>query len=163
MDSHQNRNHNKCAFIPSPIYFSFQNIWPQYLTILCSHLALCSLDCGDNGQCQGSGCVCQKGWEGDRCQHRSCDPRCSLHGQCKNGSCVCQTGFNGKHCTLPACNHPTGVRHGKNCNGHGTCKRSFAGGIGAYSRNKDTTHHMESIVGESIMFTNDMTNQLQYR
>ena len=152
------------CFRPITYLLFLHNSWPKYLTVLYSHsLALCSLDCGENGQCQGSGCVCQEGWEGDRCQHRSCDSRCSLHGQCKNGSCVCQTGFNGKHCTLPACNHPTSVRHGKKCNGHGTCKRSFGGGIGSYSRNKDTTHHMESIVGGSIMFNNDMTNQLQYR
>ena len=120
----------------------------QYLTIL--YLALCSLDCGQHGQCQGSGCVCQEGWEGNRCQHRSCDPRCSLHGQCKNGSCICQTGFNGKHCTLPACT-PMDDRQGKLCNGRGTCEVALTDGINAYSRSKDTMEDMQYIGGDSSL------------
>ena len=146
-------------FLPPQFLYK---IWPQYLTILYSYLALCSLDCSHHGQCQGSGCVCQEGWEGDRCQHRSCDPRCLLHGQCKNGSCVCQTGFNGRHCTLPACT-PMGVRQGKICNGHGTCELTLAGGIRGHSINKGPIEDMQYIGGNSNTFTNLESNRPEYR
>ena len=80
------------------------------------HLALCSLDCGPNGRCLGSSCVCLPGWEGPLCQNQACDERCSLHGQCKNGSCICRQGFYGKHCTLTGCGEDS------LCHGRGVCE-----------------------------------------
>ena len=63
-------------------------------------LEVCTLNCGQNGECQDGKCICQSGWEGPFCDVRTCDHRCFLHGQCKNGSCVCARGWNGKHCTI---------------------------------------------------------------
>ena len=45
--------------------------------------AMCALDCGDHGECQGTSCACDKGWEGPRCQSKQCHPLCTKHGQCK--------------------------------------------------------------------------------
>ncbi|RWS31258.1 teneurin-m-like protein [Leptotrombidium deliense] len=73
----------------------------------------CDLDCGANGHCQSSECVCLTGWTGSKCEERFCDPRCLEHGQCKNGTCFCSQGWNGKHCTLEGCP--------RNCNNRGEC------------------------------------------
>ena len=81
--------------------------------------ALCSTDCGPHGECQGTSCVCDPGWEGPRCAHQKCHPLCQQHGQCKNGTCVCQRGWNGKHCSISGCGG-----QGKLCHGHGSCTTS---------------------------------------
>ena len=132
------------------------------LTSLYSYLALCSLDCGANGQCQGSGCVCQEGWEGNRCQHRSCDSRCSSHGQCKNGTCICQTGFNGKHCSLPACIHPA-MRQISLCSGHGICDSTMIGGINNIPSNEVSDHGLEYGSHVSKLFNNMDSARPEYR
>ena len=132
------------------------------LTSLYSYLALCSLDCGANGQCQGSGCVCQEGWEGNRCQHRSCDSRCSSHGQCKNGTCICQTGFNGKHCSLPACIHPA-MRQISLCSGHGICDSTMIGGINNIPSNEVSDHGLEYGSHISKLFNNMDSARPEYR
>ena len=166
MDSHLNIN-PKNKYIAALFFHLYQfpncTSWPQYLDILYSHLALCSLDCGHHGQCQGSGCVCQEGWEGKRCQHRSCDSRCSLHGQCKNGSCICQTGFNGKHCSLPACN-PAGVKQGSLCSGHGTCEFSLElDNMNNNRGNKQATEDTHYVEHMTNIFAGTDFNRPEYR
>ena len=165
IDIHFNINpKNKYIFALFPLcQFPNYTIWPQYLTILYSYLALCSLDCGQHGQCQGSGCVCQEGWEGKRCQHRSCDARCSMHGQCKNGSCICQTGFNGKHCSLQACN-PSGFNQGSLCSGHGTCESTLTrDGINNNRGNKRTVEDTQYVKEMTNLFTSTDFNGPDYR
>ena len=85
----------------------------ERLTLTTLSAELCDLDCGPRGHCQAGHCVCQQGWEGDRCHLQLCDPRCTSHGMCSNGTCLCTNGWNGLHCTLEGCPG--------NCNGHGTC------------------------------------------
>ena len=80
---------------------------------------MCSLDCGQHGECQGGECVCQHGWGGGLCEVQQCEARCEQHGQCVNGSCVCQQGWNGRHCSLEGC--------GQGCGGHGTCRHQGQG------------------------------------
>ena len=65
-------------------------------------LSTCASDCGPNGRCLNSTCICSPGWTGSRCHlvTTSCDQRCSQHGQCFNGTCVCSRGWNGRYCTL---------------------------------------------------------------
>ena len=145
------------------MYYLFLPLLSYNLCIHYSHLALCSLDCGQHGQCQGSGCVCQNGWEGNRCQHRSCDPRCTLHGQCKNGTCICQTGFNGKHCTLPACN-PISVKRGSLCSGHGSCESTMTHDlINNNQENKGSIEDTQYAPRMASMLTNEDINRPEYR
>ena len=59
--------------------------------------------CGSHGACDpaGSGaCVCEEGWDGERCELVGCAPAadgepspCGEHGTCIDGLCRCELGF----------------------------------------------------------------------
>lgn len=63
----------------------------------------CSVDCGKHGTCDGSRCVCHRGWGGDRCQENICDPKCHEHGKCLNSTCICNPGYSGPKCSINGC------------------------------------------------------------
>lgn len=56
----------------------------------------CSVCKCRHGECDGVGCKCFKGFDGELCEDRICD-RCG-NGVCVEDLCVCQAGYSGMHC-----------------------------------------------------------------
>ena len=105
----------------------------QVTTILCLHEPHCNhhTGCGVFGRCDSGECVCDAGWEGDKCDVMLCNDGagCSVNGTCVNGTCQCDAGIGGLFCDELLCNH------GDGCGMHGVCQdgacRCFAGWIGS--------------------------------
>ncbi|XP_077863598.1 uncharacterized protein LOC144347804 [Saccoglossus kowalevskii] len=64
----------------------------------------CAMNCSNNGTCYNNQCICQDGWQGDRCESREpcyINP-CHNNGTCKPNSdtfiCHCPIGYNGTRC-----------------------------------------------------------------
>jgi hypothetical protein len=91
----------------------------------CTQLA-CASPC-INGKCTNGTCSCDKGWNGDTCNFRSCgvNDTCSSHGTCDQTtfSCTCDAGFNGATCEFADCGKGP---NGKVCSGRGTCDAKSA-------------------------------------
>ncbi|KAL5247448.1 hypothetical protein ACHWQZ_G019359 [Mnemiopsis leidyi] len=79
----------------------------------CNNEAERHCDCSGNGQCEcpagatRSVCVCDEGWEGDRCECTTKKETCMFNGfecdgqgTCNCGKCQCNESYSGKFCQL---------------------------------------------------------------
>jgi hypothetical protein len=76
--------------------------------------------CGAHGVCADGKCLCEPGFEGERCDIRNdCSPPCEAAGGfCGagangKGQCICKPGFGGARCQGKVCS--------KTCHGRGAC------------------------------------------
>jgi syndecan 4 len=85
--------HQKCY---CPNYTSSEDACDQYYT-----------KCGDtpclnNGTCDGSSCVCARGYTGVYCEVEICNIDCLNGATCHRDSCVCAKGWKGDRCQIRA-------------------------------------------------------------
>ena len=93
----------------------------------------CEKECLNGGVCLDGACKCEKGFDGEFCEHTSCNNDCHLQGKCvisqQTGEafCECFDGFSSDDCSVRTC--PRG------CSGNGLCEESiclcYAGFLGA--------------------------------
>ncbi|GAB5355521.1 hypothetical protein AAMO2058_000212700 [Amorphochlora amoebiformis] len=95
----------------------------------------CLDGCSDHGICQNAECFCEEGWEGVRCEVKSCPNHCSGHGECLNfpdptaddglgWRCKCDQDRKGK-----ICEEEVNMCPAHNCSGRGECLQTTGGGF----------------------------------
>ena len=75
---------------------------------ICQKVAIvpCKNSCSQNGQCVGTLCLCEKGWEGDDCSIFHCRDvsNCGGQGDCVGANqCQCAPGWMGRACSVSYC------------------------------------------------------------